>query len=169
MKYFTYQMVWAIGLLFLGTSAKAEVTYWLTNVAAPIKAPLGQHPYLEDPSSQEGEVAAITIAGSHVLFNGEWCDYQIEKIKKFRVDRTLSDLIQDIGGSRSFDVFLFKKLKTRLAEWQDEIIVKQSDRGTDEYACKLLQGSSIFRNQNSLILWDTIYFYRFELGRPFRY
>ena len=86
-----------------------------------------------------------------------------------RMDRLLADLIDDMGGRKSLDAFLSNKLKTAIVDWKDELTIKQSTKQIDESPCKLLQGSSIYRGKNELILWDTTYFYRFKLGADFKY
>ncbi len=157
-------------LLSLATAAsQANETYWLSHVAAPVKTPPALHPYLEEPISRTRDVSAITITEGRMVFNGEWCDYPIEKIRPFKVDRLLSDLMDDMGGRKRLDAFLAKKLKTSVNDWRDELTIKQSTKQVDEAPCKLLQGASIFRGKEELILWDTTYFYRFKLGAAFKY
>lgn len=154
---------------FLGAGCQGQETYWLVQVAAPVKPPAKFHPYLENPANRTGDVAAITVSSEKIVFNGEWCDYQIEKIKPFKMDRLLADLIDDMGGRKSLDAFLSNKLKTAIVDWKDELTIKQSTKQIDESPCKLLQGSSIYRGKNELVLWDTTYFYRFKLGADFKY
>lgn len=169
MKCFYKQLAAAFFYLLTGCQSQAEQTYWLTHIAAPIKPPATIHPYLENPANRTGDVAAITLSSEKIVFNGEWCDYQIEKIKPFKMDRLLADLIDDMGGRKSLDAFLSNKLRTAMVDWKDELTIKQSTKQIDESPCKLLQGSSIYRGKNELVLWDTTYFYRFKLGADFKY
>lgn len=169
MKHFYKPLFVVLLYLLTGCQSQAEQTYWLTHIAAPFKPPETIPPYLETPSNRTGDVAAITVSGEKITFNGEWCDYQIEKLKPFKVDRLLADLMDDMGGKKSLETFLSNKLKTNLSDWRDEITIKQSTKQIDEAPCKLLQGSSIYRGKNELVLWDTTYFYRFKLGAEFRY
>lgn len=155
--------------IFLGVECQAQETYWLTQISTPFELQETIRPYLENPANRTGDVAAITVSSEKIVFNGEWCDYQIEKIKPFKMDRLLADLIDDMGGRKSLDAFLSNKLRTAMVDWKDELTIKQSTKQIDESPCKLLQGSSIYRGKNELVLWDTTYFYRFKLGADFKY
>jgi hypothetical protein len=160
--------VFFICLLNSGHSL-AEETYWLTHIAAPFKVPSTLHPYLENPASHTGDFSAISVNEGRVVFNGEWCGYSIEKVKPFKMDRLLSDLMDDMGGRKRLDAFLAKKLKTSVNDWRDELTIKQSTKQVEEAPCKLLQGASIYRGRDELILWDTTYFYRFQIGGACKY
>lgn len=155
--------------LLSGCQVHAEETYWLVSISAPIKPPANVHPYLEDPADRTGNIAALTIANGKILFNGEWCAYEIEKVQPFKLDRLLADLMDDMGGRKKFDVFLSRRLSTKMADWKREYVLKQSNKQIDEAPCQLLQGSSIYQGNKELVLWDTTFFYRFKLGEKFKY
>lgn len=152
-----------------GCQVYAEETYWLESIVAPIKPPSTVYPYLENPTDRTGDVAALTIAGGKILFNGEWCAYEVEKVKPFKIDRLLADLIEDMGGRKEFDNFLSKRLRTSMVDWKKEYFLIQSNVQIDEAPCRLLQGSSIYQGNKELVLWDTTFFYRFKLGEKFKY
>ena len=153
----------------LGCTSNAEETFWLISIAAPYKVPKEMHPHLENPIHKTGDISAITIKKNRILYNGEWCNYEIEKIKKFAVDRTLSDTIDDSGGKNKFDLFLKQKLKTDMSNWDLEYFILRSEKYLDNSACQLLQSSSIYRTNNELIVWDSVFFYKFTLGKDFKY
>jgi hypothetical protein len=152
-----------------GCSSKAEETFWLTHIAAPYKIPEKIYPNLENPADKTGDVSAITIKDNKLIFNGEWCNYDIEKIKPFNIDRTLADTIDDAGGQKKFLAFLQTKLKTDMAKWKTEYFVKRSDKYLDNQACVLLQNGAIYRTSTQLIIWDSVFFYSFALGKDFKY
>jgi hypothetical protein len=165
-----YLRLTLVCLLSFATSAsQANETYWLAQVAALARTHSTVHPHLEDPESRTGDVSSITITEGRMVFNGEWCDYSIEKVKPFKMDRLLSDLMEDMGGQKRLDAFLASKLKTSVSEWREELTIKQSNEQVDAAPCKLLQGASIYRGKDELILWDTAYFYRFKIGAAFQY
>lgn len=161
-----------ISVLFvflIGCQVYAEETYWLESISAPIKLPSTVYPYLEKPTDRTGNVAALTIVGGKVLFNGERCACEIEKVKPFKIDRLLADLIGEMGGRKEFDDFLSKRLRTNIFDWKKEYFLIQSNAQIDEAPCRLLQGSSIYQGKKELVLWDTTFFYRFKLGEKFKY
>lgn len=160
-------LILIIGLL--GCTSNAEETFWLTSIAAPYKVPNEMHPHLEDPIHKTGDISAITIKNNKILYNGEWCNYEIEKTKKFSIDRTLSDTIDDSGGRNKFDIFLKQKLKTDLNKWDLEYYIMRSNKYLDNSACQLLQSSAIYRTRSELIIWDSVFFYKFSLGKDFKY
>jgi hypothetical protein len=147
----------------------AQETFWLTTVAAPYKASKEIHPHLENPIDKTGHVSAITIKDKKIIFNGEWCNYNIEKTKPFVIDRTLSDAIDDSGGKNKFDQFMSAKLKTDISKWTQEYFILRSEKYLDNSACQLLQSSSIYRTNTDLIIWDSVFFYKFSLGKKFKY
>lgn len=159
-----------VAMLFLtGCSVGASETYWLTHIAAPFQVQEKIFPNLENPADKTGDVSVITIKNGLIVFNGEWCNYEIEKIMPFIVDRTLSDTIDDFGGLKNFDLFLKKNFKTSVSSWRFEYFVRKSDKYLDSLACQLLQNGSIYRDDKGLIIWDSVYFYRFLLGKDFKY
>jgi hypothetical protein len=153
----------------LGCTSKAEETFWLTSIAAPYKVPKEIHPHLENPTDKTGDVSAITIKNNKIIFNGEWCNYDIEKTKPFVIDRTLSDAIDDSGGKNKFNQFMSAKLKTDMSKWTQEYFILRSEKYLDHSACQLLQSSSIYRTSTDLIIWDSVFFYKFSLGKEFKY
>jgi hypothetical protein len=160
-------IIFALGLI--ACTSKAEETFWLTTIAAPYKVPKEIHPNLENPTDNTGDVSAITIKNGKIMFNGEWCNYDIEKITPFVIDRTLSDAIVDSGGKSKFNRFMNEKLKTDINKWGQEIFILRSDKYLDNSACQLLQSSSIYRDNTDLIVWDSVFFYKFSLGKDFKY
>lgn len=157
-------------LIFLAEGcSSASQTFWLTNISSPDKVPSGYYPYLEDPADKTGDVAALTISDGRLIFNGELCNYDIDRIKKFSINRVLADEIDDVGGEKVFGDFVRLKLKSDFKRWSDQIFLKNSKNFLDNRSCKLLQSSSIYMSGNELILWDTMFFYRFLLGREFKY
>ena len=161
----------AIAFLLIGCNVEANETFWLANIAAPYKTPKGIFPLLENPADNTGNVSAITLKNSKVIFNGELCNYGIEKVEAFSVDRTLADTVDDAGGKKKFQIFLHTKLKmkTDLANWKQEYTLKRSDQFLDISGCQLLQNSSMYRAGSDLILWNSMFFYRFQLGKEFKY
>jgi hypothetical protein len=153
----------------LGCTSKAEETFWLTSIAAPYKVTKEIHPHLENPTDKTGDVSAITIKNNKIIFNGEWCNYDIEKTKPFVIDRTLSDAIDDSGGKNKFNQFMRAKLKTDMSNWTQEYFILRSEKYLDHSACQLLQSSSIYRTRTDLIIWDSVFFYKFSLGKEFKY
>jgi hypothetical protein len=147
----------------------AQETFWLTIIAAPYKAPKEIYPHLENPMDKTGDVSAITIKDKKIIFNGEWCNYDIEKTKPFVIDRTLSDAIDDSGGKNKFNQFMSAKLKTDISKWTQEYFILRSEKYLDNSACQLLQSSSIYRTNTDLIIWDSVFFYKFSLGKEFKY
>lgn len=161
----------ALVLVFglLGCTSKAEETFWLISIAAPYKVPKEIYPHLENPIDKTGDISAITIKNNKIIYNGEWCNYEIEKTKKFTIDRTLSDTIDDSGGKYKFDQFLKLKLKTDINQWNQEYFILRSEKYLTNPACQLLQSGSIYRTTNELIVWDSVFFYKFSLGKDFKY
>jgi len=158
-----------LALGFLGCTSKAEETFWLTIIAAPYKVPKEIHPNLENQADNTGDVSAITIKNGKLIFNGEWCNYAIEKTTPFVIDRTLSDTIDDSGGKSKFNLFMKEKLKTDMNKWTQELVILRSKAYLDKSACQLLQSSSIYRSNTEIIIWDSVFFYKFSLGKDLKY
>jgi hypothetical protein len=166
-----------IAVLVLSTFAfyhghsMAQETFWLTHISAPYKTPKDMFPYLENPADNTGDVAVITLKDNRIAFNGDMCNYEIEKIKPFYINRVLADTIDESGGEKKFQQFLqFKlKMKSALSSWKQVYFVKRTYVPNDARACQLLQSSSMFRAGPEVILWDTTYFYRFQLGKEFKF
>lgn len=95
------------------------------------------------------------------------CDAKVDYVRQFSVSRALADTIDDVGGKGVFDDFLLRKLKTKLSNWEQRIMIKKSDRNIDSEACLLIMNASIFKGEKEIVLWDTRYFYKFELGEDY--
>ena len=46
-------------------------------------------------------------------------------------------------------------------------MIKKSDQNIDSEACLLIMNTSIFKGKKEIVLWDTRYFYKFELGEDY--
>lgn len=166
MKSFKYTVLSAISWLLLTAcqSGQAE-TYWLERIETPERVSKeGPFPIVSDPRDL-GYLTAITINGDEILMNGsDGCDARIKSIHKFSIGRPLADAIESAGGSKKFDSFLLRKLKTKMTDWGQTIIVKESNKNIESEACQLIMRALVFKGRKELVLWDTTYFYKFDLG-----
>ena len=166
MKSFKYTVFSAVLLLLLTAcqSGQAE-TYWLERIETPEKVSKeGPFPIVSDPRDL-GYLTSITIDGDRILMNGnDGCDARVKSIHRFSVGRPLADAIDSAGGQKKFDAFLLRKLKTKMTDWEQTIIVKESDKNIESEACQLIMRAVVFKGRKELVLWDTTYFYKFELG-----
>jgi len=151
-------------LLTACQSGQAE-TYWLERVETPEKVSKnGPFPIVSDPRDL-GYLTAITIDGDRILMNGgDGCDARVKSIHRFSVGRPLADAIDYAGGQKRFDDFLLRRLRTKLTNWEQSIIVKESDKNIESEVCQLIMRTVVFKGKKELVLWDTTYFYKFELG-----
>lgn len=169
MNFRKYSFVLLIACLTLAAceSGQAE-TYWLERIESPFKAGKGvRNPYVADPRDA-GYLTSITIKDGELLMNGDdGCNAKIDYARQFYVSRALADTIDEAGGRGKFDEFLVRKLKTKIFNWDQRIVVKKSDRNIESEVCQLIMNTSVFKGKKELVLWDTRYFYKFELGEDF--
>ena len=162
------RLIYIVFLLFFGCQGNAAETYWLSRIESPEKVLRSEHhPVVEDPRDA-GYALPLTIDGGKFYMHGDNCGYDVDFIRPFSIGRALADLIDDVGGRDGFDAFLKKKLNTKMSDWKDRYVLKASVVDAESTACQLLQSSSIFRGDREVILWDTTYFYKFELGKAFK-
>lgn len=76
----------------------------------------------------------------------------------------MADAIDDAGGRQKFNAFLRSKLKTGTRNWIERLEIKRSAKDGYPDICQILMSTSIYRGRNELVLWDTMYFYKFDLG-----
>lgn len=155
-----------ISSLFLSffTNVRAE-TYWLSRIETPEKiSKKGPFPIVSDPRDA-GYLTAITVKGNTILVNGgDGCGVRIDYARDFYIDRTLSEAIDDAGGMKKFDTFLNRKLKTTISNWKQRLELKEPLTENESDVCQLLNRTTFYKGPKEIILWDTVYFYKFNLG-----
>ncbi|WP_159099022.1 hypothetical protein [Aquabacterium olei] len=144
-------------------------TYWLSRIETPERVSKnGPYPIVSDPRDA-GYLTAITIENDVVLMNGaDGCGARIDYTRDFYIDRTLAEAIDDAGGIKKFNAFVERKLKTTITAWKQKLELKEPLTKNDSDVCQLLARTSIYKGLKEIVLWDTLYFYKFDLGADYK-